>query len=481
MTTAVTDVERAPPLGLGTKLLYAVGGTATNLKHRAISSFLVIFYNQVVGLPPQVVGGILMIALVFDAVLDPLIGQVSENLRSRWGRRHPFMLVSAVPYAVAFFFLWNPPEGWSHGALAVYLAICLFSVRFFDTFFEVPHQALVPELVKGYDERTNLIALRQIFVLFGGAGMMIAALQFFLKENADGSGGVLARDGYFLYSMTGALIIFAAIILSTVGTARRIPYLSTAPNRPITFRGMLSEVVATLNNRAFIVVSLSGLFIAVAAGAQSGLDMYFGIYFWGLSQGQLAVLATMSLTGGLAGVALATVLGRMLGKKFGVLLASMTGLLVHITPMSLRLLGLAPENGTSALFLVLCSQEFAHATLAAASGILTASLIADVVEDAQVRTGRRSEGLLLSANGLVRKMVSGAGVFTATTILAFSQFPDDAKRGQVPESVLTNLGLTYIPTVVALQGIAILLLFAFNINRRKHEANLETLRSRGLN
>jgi Na+/melibiose symporter-like transporter len=252
VTTAATDVERAPPLGLGAKLLYAVGGTATNLKHRAISSFLVIFYNQVVGLPPQVVGGILMIALVFDAVLDPLIGQVSDNLRSRWGRRHPFMLVSAAPYAVAFFFLWNPPEGWSHGALAIYLAICLFSVRFFDTFFEVPHQALVPELVKGYDERTNLIALRQIFVLFGGAGMMIMALQFFLKENADGSGGVLARDGYFLYSMTGALIIFAAIILSTVGTAHRIPYLSTAPNRPITFRGMLSEVVATLNNRAFI-------------------------------------------------------------------------------------------------------------------------------------------------------------------------------------------------------------------------------------
>lgn len=479
--TAVTEAGRAPPLGLGAKLLYAVGATATNLKHRAISSFLVIFYNQVVGLPPQLVGGILMIALVFDAVLDPLVGQISDNVRSRWGRRHPFMLVSAAPYAAAFFFLWNPPQGWSDGALAIYLAICLFSVRFFDTFFEVPHQALAPELAKGYDERTNLIALRQIFVLLGGAGMMVMALQFFLKERADGSGGVLARDGYFLYSMTGALIIFAAIILSTVGTAHRIPYLSTAPDRPITFRGMFAEVAATLSNRAFIVVSLSGLFIAVAAGAKSGLDMYVGIYFWELSQSQLAVLATMSLTGGLAGVALAPVLGRAFGKKFGVLLASTTGVVVHITPMSMRMLGLAPENETTALFLLLCSEEFANATLAAASGILTASLIADVVEDAQVRTGRRSEGLLLSATALVRKMVSGAGVFTATTILAFSQFPDDAKRGQVAESVLTRLGLAYIPTMAGLYAIAILLLFAYNIDRRRHEANLEILRSRGLN
>jgi Na+/melibiose symporter-like transporter len=458
-----------------------VGATATNLKHRAISSFLVIFYNQVVGLPAQMVGAILMTALVFDAVLDPLLGQISDNWRSRWGRRHPFMLVSAAPYAAAFFFLWNPPPGWSDGALAVYLAICLFSVRFFDTFFEVPHQALAPELAKGYDERTNLIALRQIFVLFGGAGMMVLALQYFLKENSDGSGGVLARDGYFLYSLTGALIIFGAIILSTIGTAHRVPYLSTAPTRPITFRGMLSEAAATLSNRAFIVVSLSGLFVAVAAGAKSGLDIYFGIYFWGLSQGELAMLATLNLTGGLAGVALAPVLGRALGKKRGALLASSTGIIVHIAPMSLRLLGLAPENDTTALFLLLSTDEFANATFAAASGILTASLIADVVEDAQVRTGRRSEGLLLSANTLVRKMVSGAGVFTATTILAFSQFPDDAKRGQVPESVLTALGLAYIPTMIGLYAIALLLLFAFNIDRRKHEANLETLRSRGFN
>ena len=481
MITAATDAGRAPPLGLGAKVLYAVGGAAANLKHRAISSFLVIFYNQVIGLPPQLVGGVLMVALVFDAILDPLVGQISDNLRSRWGRRHPFMLLSAAPYAIAFFLLWNPPEGWSDGALAIYLAICLFSVRFFDTFFEVPHQALAPELVKGYDERTNLIALRQIFVLFGGAGMMVMALQFFLKENADGTGGVLARDGYFLYSMVGALIIFAAIILSTVGTAHRIPYLSAPPDRKITFRGMFAEVVATLNNRAFIVVSLSGLFVAVAAGAQSGLDMYFGIYFWGLSQSQLAVLATMSLTGGLTGVALAPVLGRTFGKKIGVLLASTTGLVVNVTPMSLRLVGIGPENETTALALLLYCQEFTHATLAAASGILTASLIADVVEDAQVRTGRRSEGLLLSANTLVRKMVSGAGVFTATTILAFSQFPDDAKRGQVPEAVLTKLGLAYIPTMVGLYSIAILFLLAYNIDRRKHDANLETLRSRGLN
>ena len=77
-----------------------------------------------------------------DAVMDPLIGQVSDNFRSRWGRRHPFMLASAIPYAAFYFLLWVPPMGWRDGALAVYLGVCLIGVRLFDTFMEVPHQAL---------------------------------------------------------------------------------------------------------------------------------------------------------------------------------------------------------------------------------------------------------------------------------------------------------------------------------------------------
>ncbi|MFN9711655.1 MAG: MFS transporter, partial [Alphaproteobacteria bacterium] len=99
MTAATRE---PPPLRMGTKLLYAVGSAATNLKVRALTTFLVIFYNQVIGLPPKLVGLILMVALVFDAVIDPFVGQVSDNLRSRWGRRHPFMMAAALPYALAF-------------------------------------------------------------------------------------------------------------------------------------------------------------------------------------------------------------------------------------------------------------------------------------------------------------------------------------------------------------------------------------------
>jgi Na+/melibiose symporter-like transporter len=475
MTAAAGD---APRLGFPTKLAYAVGATATNLKLRALSTFLVIFYNQVVGLPPQTVGAILALALLLDAVLDPILGQISDNVRSRWGRRHPFMLAAALPYAVCFFLLWNPPVGWSEEALAMYLTVLIFSVRFFDTFFELPHQALAPELAKGYDDRTNLMALRHFFLVAGGLGMTVLAYQVFLKERPDGSGGVLARDGYFAYSLTGALIIFATIVVSVFGTAHRIPYLSQAPKRSITLKGMAVEIFHTLNNRSFIAMALASMFVAVGVGARNGLEIYFGLYFWGLTQAQLAGLATMSVLGGFIGVFAAPLVGRRLGKKWGAIATFVAAVAVHITPVSLRLLGLAPANGTPELLWLLYGEEIVNATLAAIIAILLASLVADVVEDAEVKTGRRSEGLLMSANNLLRKAVSSGGVLVATTVLALIGFPEKAERDEVPAEVLRNLGLAYIPMIVGFYAIGIALISAYSINRERHMENLAALEAR---
>jgi GPH family glycoside/pentoside/hexuronide:cation symporter len=477
---SATDLAGRPPLGFPTKLAYAVGAMANAVKMRGLSIFLMIFYNQVVGLPAETVGGILMLALVFDAFIDPTVGQISDNFRSKLGRRHPFMYAAAVPVSVAYFALWNPPQDWSHEAIAGYLVACLLTVRLFDTFFELPHNALAPELAKDYHERTKLLSLRAMFTVAGGLGMTVMAYQVFLKEHADGTGGVLSRDGYLSYSICAALLIFTTILISTRGTQSQIPYLRVAPARKLTLGAMAREVAATLNNRAFVVATLTGMFIAVAMGARNGLELYIGLFFWGMKQSQLALLTGVGVAGSLLGVMVAAPVARYMGKKYGAILMFTIALVLGMAPIGLRLIGLMPPNGSEALIAILVVETFLNAAMAVGTGVLLVSMTSDVIEDAEVKTGRRSEGLLLSADNLFKKIVSGMGIFISGAILTAIEFPAGAKRGQVDPDIVHNLGVAFLPTVGVLYSLAIVCLFAFNIDKAKHEENLAKLKDTAL-
>src|SRR6516164_4356072 len=126
-----------PPLNLSTNVFYGIGSIAFGVHQAALTSLLLLFFNQVVGLPAAWVGAVMMITLIFDAICDPLIGEWSDHARSRWGRRHPFMYASAVPAAVAFYFLFKPPLGWPKSHLLIYMTAMLVAVRVLLSLYEV--------------------------------------------------------------------------------------------------------------------------------------------------------------------------------------------------------------------------------------------------------------------------------------------------------------------------------------------------------
>ena len=96
---------------LSTKLSYGVGQLSDGVKQASFSTFLFFYYNQVLGLSGSLAGMAALLALVVDAVTDPMVGQWSDRFRSRWGRRHPFMLAGAIPFGVAIVALFSPPQG----------------------------------------------------------------------------------------------------------------------------------------------------------------------------------------------------------------------------------------------------------------------------------------------------------------------------------------------------------------------------------
>ena len=136
-----------------------------------------------------------------------------------------------------------------------------------------------------------------------------------------------------------------------------------------------------------------------------------------------------------------------------------------------------PANGTDLLFGVMFVDVILNGALAIMNGIFLTSMIADIVEDSEVKTGRRSEGLLSSADNLFKKIVSGVGVFVSGTILTFIEFPQGAKRGEVDPDMLQKLGLIYVPVQGTFYAVAITCLVLYSITKDSHQANLAKLKS----
>ena len=469
---ALPKPDRLP---IGTKLFYGSGTVAFGVKDQGFSALLMLFYNQVMGLPAAWVGAAIMIAMIVDALFDPILGQISDDFRSRWGRRHPFMYAAALPVALTYFFLWSPPH-WPPQALFAYLVGLAILVRMCISLYEIPSTALLAEFTSKYDERTTLVAYRYFFGVLGGIVMNILAFKVFLKPDATHSVGQLNPAGYVQYGLFAALIMMVSILISSVGTHRRIarlPMLSP-PERP-RFLQLLRNMGEVLLHPSYLPVLLSSLFSAMGGGLTLALNIYFSTYLWNFSAGQIATLTASAVIGIVLAFVVALPLSVRFGKKPAALVLFGLSLLFGATPLALRLLGLFPANGDALLLpLVMLSLVFWMMCTIAAS-ILAVSMVADVSEHIQLSTGRRAEGLLFSGATMINKAVSGMGVFLSGLLLAFVRFPEHAKPGQVDPQVMSHLVMVYLTTSVVVSGLAILCLSFYPLTRAHHAEALRKL------
>ena len=464
-----------PRLTPVTNVLYGVGSIAFGVHNATLTSGLLLYFNQVVGLPAARVAAAMMVTLIFDAICDPLIGEWSDHTNSRWGRRHPFMYASAIPAAIALYMLFNPPLEWSQRHLFIYLVVTLVSLRLFLSLYEVPSSALGPELTYDYDQRTSLMSWRFFFGTLGGASISVLALQVFLRKDATHPLGLLNRAGYGQTAIVASIMVFLSIIISCLGTHRFIRSVVHEPRTRGTWPEKIKKVAATLSNRSFVVLTVSGIVGAISAGLIQGLDFYVSAYFWEFTPTQMSYFAVGGMVAAFVGVGLAPAISKRFGKKPAMIGVFFASLFTGVTPISMRLLGILPPNGAPGIFPMILFSSFISATLGITGFIIVSSMMADVVEDAAVTTGQRSEGLLFAANGLIAKCVTGVGTFLSGLILAWVSFPQHATPGQVDPAILHHLGIVYVPAIATFSAISIAVLLIYDIDRSTHERNLEEL------
>ena len=469
----------APRLPLSTRIFYGLGAVAYGVKDNGFSYFLLIYYNQVLGLSPTLTGAALMIALLSDALSDPIVGWLSDNWRSRWKRRHPFMYASALPLAVAYAFLWNPPAGLGQTGLFAYLVCAAVGIRTLVTLYEIPSTSLVPELTQDYDERTSLLAYRYFFGWYGGLGMAALAYTVFLRATPEYPSGVLNPEGYRVYGAVGAAAMFASVLVSAAGTHRYIPVLRSPPEaRRFELRRVFRELAETLSNRSFLALFWASLFAFVGLGLGASLNLYINTFFWELASEEIRYIVYLQFGSALLALAVAPRAAARFDKKGAALRAFLASILLGPAPVLLRLAGLFPGNESPWLLPILMAHGMLEVTLLVMLGIFISSMIADIAEENEIRTGRREEGLFFAARSFAVKATSGLGVLLAGVTVQAIGLPDGARPGEVDPAVVFRLGVVFGPTLMGLYLVALGFLSRYRISRRGHAENLAALARR---
>ena len=456
-----------------TKFYYGLGSVAFGVSTLGLSSSLLQPYlNRVIGLPALWVGTAIMLTLMLDAIIDPVIGHISDKLRTPFGRRHPLMYLAIPCVALACIAFWNTPPEWGPEKAGPILVGLLVLLRISVSLYEVPSAALAPELAPDYNDRTGLFSYRFFFGVIGGLAMNVVLYRVFLSPEA---GGILNPEGYGRYGVTAALVMAASILVSSLGTHSRIPHLIRPVERKVPTAQVVREVIGTISNPSLIVVMISGLCSGVSTGLSSALSQYFYVELWGLDAKAVGLIAIAGVAASFAGVALAAPASKLLGKKKAMLTLFTISVVTGALPQLLRLLGLMPANGSPRIVTILVGDLFVSTTLGITGYIIISSMIADVVEDAAVKTGVRSEGLLFAANGLLNKFTSGFGVFLSGLLLTIVAFPTHAAHGPVGEETLRHLSLLFLPISIGMSALSLIALAFYRIDQDTHERNLATL------
>lgn len=471
--------ETRRSLSVGTKLAHGVGSMAFAAKDAAVVNFVPFFYTQVVGLSGTLYGAAAFIGQLSDAISDPVVGTISDNHRSRFGRRHPFMAFAALPVALCFLFIFSPPALPQWG-LFLWLAFGFVALRTLLTFFAIPHTALGAELSSDYEERSLLVSYRTMLGWMAGVALPFVGLFYLFSRGGDGNeDGRLIYANYNDYAVISAAVVLIAIALTVWFTRKQIPSLPQGgPKKKLRWTEPIHDVLHALQNNNFRWVFTALIFVGASTGVSVTLGFYANTYFWEFTSEQIGYFGLFNVVPIASAFALLRPLVKWFEKTtiFTGALAVMIGNGLWWIPG--RLLDYLPPNGTPLLFYLALVNSFFLVSSVMILQTIGAAIVADIVDEHEVDTGERMDGVFFAAMGFSMKVPTGLGQFLGGAIISFAGLAAGAQPGEVPADVLFTLGVTAGPIISLSFILPGLLLTRFDLSRDRHEELREILKLR---
>jgi len=427
--------------------------------------FYAIFLTDVIGLDPRLASIGALVGIIWDAVNDPLVGALSDRVRTRWGRRRPFLLLFAVPFGLSFVILWWAPPWHSQLALTAYVTLAFMLSDTFGTLVAVPYTAMTPEISHDYDERTSLAGYRMFFQLAASLTTAIAAPSI---VDAALAAGMTQQQGYLIVAgMFGGISILPLFLIFFV-------IRGNAGNRPEAEPVALSAAIRTIwANVPFRFAATLNMLNWMAADLVALMLPYYLLYW--IARGDLLASVTifglkLSLESGVLGLLLLTAIlaipfwtwvARRLSKRLTYLIGVTPWLLAYVLLCFVR-------PGQANLMLGIS----ALAGIGLATGyILPEAIFPDVIEWDELLTRRRQEGIYYGIKNFVRKISGALAFFLALQILGWSGYraPSEGVLDFIqPDRTLLVIRLMVGPAGLILLLGALAVAWFYPLTRERH-------------
>jgi len=466
--------EFVPPTHV--KFFYSLGQIAQSGAFDAALPFVFFYYTAVLGLPGGLVGVAIAISLVFDAVVDPLVGSWSDNIGGKIGRRLPLMMVGTPLMCIALGLLFSPPSHMPTMGLLAWLTVASVAVRSLLSLFNVPYIALGAEMADGYTERSSVVAWRALAGIVAGVLVAVLAYNVFFAKPP----GLLNIHAYPGFGWAVGLATFIACAACCAGVLRYAAGLPQPPQAPGSILLRLpGEVAEVFRNPSFRLLFSTCVITFVAIGVNATLNLHVMTFVWKLTPVMVQIAGFSLLGGVLVGIATAPLIARFAEKKTMVMAGLVSIIAVWILLPLLRLTGVVTATGAAAL-------PFIGTTLFVAgigvgfTVIAFPSMMADVADEHELLFKARREGLYFAGLGFAAKCSAGLGALVGGFAIQLIGVPQNAGHAGVvlPPAMLNELSLAWGPGAALFVIAGALVFWPYRISRKRHEVIAAELKAR---
>lgn len=444
--------DTANRLSMGTKLGYGVGSIAIPIGYDFASGFMLFFFTTIAGIQPAFAGTIIFIAVLWDAITDPVMGMLSDNCTSKYGKRRPFLLASAIPYglSVALLFLAVPFEGGWKNAYYLIMALIFWTAY---TVMYIPYNTLGATLSMDSGERTRLSSIRQMFNFVGTA--MATAVPTFLVGTFIGLGMGKPSAWFTVAAILGTVATLA--ILASWRATRGKEAIENGDRPKVPLTQVVREIREIFRLKAYVIIIFGLLFYYVGHTINIGNALFVGSAILKISEDALSIIYVIVIVTSLVVVPIVGKLAVRFDKKY-VFIATLT--FSGTVAVVAKFIGLSSLPEFCVLIALWSIGQ-------AAFWVLSYVLLFDVIEIDEFIYGKRRDATIIAYQSFVKKVGAAFAAQLAGLALQWSGYVANA-ADQTDTALGTIESLsTLVPGITML--LSALMVLIFPVTRKKYK------------